>query len=88
VELQGSNSHLIEEFLEDQRTDEYGGSKANRARFLLEIVDEVTAAIGVDRLGARLSPLGQYRGIHDSNPLERSTLSSGNSASAESPICT
>ncbi len=73
VELQGANSHLIEQFLENgtnQRTDAYGGSKENRARFLLEIVTEVTAAIGADRLGVRLSPFGQYGGIHDSNPLE------------------
>jgi N-ethylmaleimide reductase len=73
VELQGANSHLIEQFLEtgtNERTDEYGGAKENRARFLLEIVDEVTAAIGADRLGVRLSPFGQYGGIHDGNPLE------------------
>src|SRR3984957_15944273 len=73
VELQGANSHLIEQFLENgtnQRTDAYGGSKENRARFLLEIVDEVTAAIGATRLGVRLSPFGQYGGIHDSDPLE------------------
>jgi len=77
VELQGANSHLIEQFLEDgtnQRTDIYGGSKENRARFLLEIVDEVGAAIGMDRLGVRLSPFGQYGGIHDSNPLELFTF--------------
>ncbi len=77
VELQGANSHLIEQFLENgtnQRTDAYGGSKENRARFLLEIVDEVTAAIGADRLGVRLSPFGQYGGIHDSNPLELFTF--------------
>jgi N-ethylmaleimide reductase len=73
VELQGANSHLIEQFLEDgtnERMDAYGGSKENRARFLLEIVDEVTAAIGANRLGVRLSPFGQYGGIHDSDPLE------------------
>jgi N-ethylmaleimide reductase len=73
VELQGANSHLIEQFLENgtnQRTDAYGGPQENRARFLLEIVDEVSAAIGADRLGVRLSPFGQYGGIHDSNPLE------------------
>jgi N-ethylmaleimide reductase len=77
VELQGANSHLIEQFLENgtnQRTDAYGGSKENRARFLLEIVDEVTAAIGANRLGVRLSPFGQYGGIHDSNPLELFTF--------------
>jgi N-ethylmaleimide reductase len=73
VELQGANSHLIEQFLENgsnRRTDAYGGPKENCARFLFEIVDEVTAAIGADRLGVRLSPFGQYGGIHDSNPLE------------------
>jgi N-ethylmaleimide reductase len=77
VELQGANSHLIEQFLEDgtnQRTDAYGGSKENRARFLLEIVDAVTAAIGADRLGVRLSPFGQYGGIFDSDPLGLFTL--------------
>jgi N-ethylmaleimide reductase len=73
VELQGSNSHLIEQFLEDgtnTRTDLYGGSHDNRTRFLLEIVEQVSAAIGADRLGVRLSPFGQYGGIHDSNPKE------------------
>jgi N-ethylmaleimide reductase len=73
VELQAANSHLIEQFLENgtnQRTDAYGGSKENCARFLFEIVDQVAAAIGADRLGVRLSPFGQYDGIHDSNPLE------------------
>jgi N-ethylmaleimide reductase len=73
VELQGANSHLIEQFLEDgtnTRTDEYGGSRENRARFLLEIVAEVSAAIGADRLGVRLSPFGQYGGIYDSKPNE------------------
>jgi N-ethylmaleimide reductase len=77
VELQGANSHLIEQFLENgtnQRADDYGGSKENRARFLLEIVDEVTAAIGAGRLGVRLSPFGQYGGIHDSDPLELFTF--------------
>ena len=42
----------------------------NRARFLMEIVDEVAGAIGADRCGVRLSPFGQYGGIHDSNALE------------------
>jgi N-ethylmaleimide reductase len=73
VELQGANSHLIEQFLEDgtnTRTDNYGGSQKNRARLLLEIVEAVSAAIGADRLGVRLSPFGQYGGIHDSNSRE------------------
>jgi N-ethylmaleimide reductase len=77
VELQGANSHLIEEFLEDgtnQRTDAYGGSRENRVRFLLDIVAEVAAAIGPDRVGVRLSPFGQYGGIRDSSPQELFTF--------------
>jgi len=73
VELQAANSHLIEQFLENgtnTRTDIYGGSEENRARFLLQIVAEVSKAIGADRLGVRLSPFGQYGGIRDSNPGE------------------
>jgi N-ethylmaleimide reductase len=73
VELQGANSHLIEQFLEDgtnARTDRYGGSEENRTRFLLDIVEEAIAAIGADRVGVRLSPFGQYGGIHDSNARE------------------
>lgn len=73
VELQGANGHLIEEFLEDgtnQRTDRYGGSKENRARFLLDVVYEICLAIGADRVGVRLSPFGQYGGIHDSKPRD------------------
>jgi N-ethylmaleimide reductase len=77
VELQGANSHLIEQFLEDGtniRTDSYGGSQENRARFLFDIVEQVSAAIGSDRLGVRLSPFGQYGGIHDSQPRELFTF--------------
>ena len=73
VELQGANSHLIEQFLENganHRADAYGGPKENRARLLFEIVAAVSASIGVERLGVRLSPFGGYGGIYDSNPLE------------------
>ncbi|OQV07527.1 hypothetical protein CLAIMM_11950 [Cladophialophora immunda] len=42
VELHGANGYLINQFLDDganQRTDEYGGSVENRARFCLEVID-------------------------------------------------
>jgi len=73
VEIQGANGHLIEQFLENgtnQRADSYGGAKENRARLLFEIVAAVSAEVGADRLGVRLSPFGRYAGIYDSNPLE------------------
>lgn len=73
VELQAANSHLIEQFLEDgtnQRKDEYGGAIANRTRFLIEVVEEVSRVVGMNRLGVRLSPFGRYGGIRDRNPFE------------------
>jgi N-ethylmaleimide reductase len=73
VELQAANSHLIDQFMEDGtnlRCDRYGGSIENRSTFLSEIVERVSAVIGKERVGVRLSPFGQYGGIHDSHPLQ------------------
>lgn len=61
VELHGANGYLLEQFLSpisNVRTDEYGGSIENRARFIIEVVSEVAAAIGKDKTGIRLSPYG------------------------------
>ena len=61
VELHGANGYLLEQFLSpvsNCRTDDYGGSVANRCRFLLEVVTEVAAAIGKESVGIRLSPYG------------------------------
>lgn len=59
VELQGSQSSLIRSFLSsatNRRDDRYGGSLANRAQFLVEVIAAVRAAIGPDLiLGVRLS---------------------------------
>lgn len=63
VELHGANGYLIEQFLRsntNQRTDEYGGSAENNARFALEIAEAVAAAIGKERVGIRLSPYGVF----------------------------
>jgi N-ethylmaleimide reductase len=61
VELHGANGYLLEQFLHpqsNQRTDDYGGSVTNRARFVLEVARGVADAIGADRTGIRLSPWG------------------------------
>ncbi len=63
VELHGANGYLIEQFLRpnsNQRTDEYGGSVENRARFALETAEAVAAAIGAEKTGIRLSPYGVF----------------------------
>ena len=72
VEVHGANGYLIDQFLRDganQRTDAYGGSMENRARFLFDVLTAVTAAIGADRVGLRLSPLNSYNSMIDSDPL-------------------
>ncbi|HEX4855348.1 MAG TPA: alkene reductase [Limnobacter sp.] len=71
VEIHGANGYLIDQFLRDganQRTDEYGGSPENRARFALEVVDAVIAEIGAGKVGIRLSPVTPFNDLNDSNP--------------------
>ncbi|MEL6865571.1 MAG: alkene reductase [Bacteroidota bacterium] len=66
VELHAANGYLLEQFFNpsaNQRTDEYGGSIENRARFILEVAQAVTAAIGKERVGIRLSPNGAFNDI-------------------------
>ncbi|WP_210546851.1 alkene reductase [Rhodoferax sp. PAMC 29310] len=72
VEVHGANGYLIDQFLRDganQRTDGYGGTMEKRARFLFEVLTAVTAAIGADRVGLRLSPLNSFNSMIDSDPL-------------------
>jgi len=71
VELHGAFGYLIDQFLQDgtnQRTDEYGGSIENRARFLLEVVEAVASVWGANRVGIKLSLSNTHYGMHDSNP--------------------
>ncbi|AYH43481.1 alkene reductase [Azoarcus sp. DN11] len=71
VEIHGANGYLVDQFLRDganQRTDRYGGSVENRARFALEVIDAVVAEIGAGRVGIRLSPVTPANDLSDSNP--------------------
>lgn len=63
VELHGANGYLIEQFIRPNtniRTDNYGGTIENRARFMCEAVAAAIAAIGKDKVGIRLSPFGVF----------------------------
>jgi 2,4-dienoyl-CoA reductase-like NADH-dependent reductase (Old Yellow Enzyme family) len=71
VEIHAANGYLIDQFLQDstnRRTDQYGGPIENRARFLTEVVDAVTAVWGPDRVGLHLSPRGDNHDMGDSDP--------------------
>ncbi len=76
VELHGAFGYLPHQFLADsanQRTDAYGGSIENRARFVLEILERLVGVWGEGRVGIRLSPTLAYNGMVDSDP--RATFS-------------
>ena len=68
VELHMANGYLLNQFLatgSNQRTDDYGGSLVNRARFPLAVLDAVIAVLGADKVGVRLSPFGTFNDIQD-----------------------
>jgi 2,4-dienoyl-CoA reductase-like NADH-dependent reductase (Old Yellow Enzyme family) len=68
VEIHGANGYLVHQFIAEnanQRTDEYGGSVENRARFAIEVADAVASEIGADRTALRLSPGGPLGGLDE-----------------------
>ena len=69
VEVHAANGYLLDQFLRDgsnQRQDAYGGSVENRMRLLQEVLQAVTAAIGSDKVGVRLSPVNPFNDMRDS----------------------
>lgn len=71
VEIHAANGYLIDQFLQDstnRRNDDYGGSIANRMRFLLEVVDAVTSVWEPGRVGVHLAPRGDAHDMGDSDP--------------------
>jgi N-ethylmaleimide reductase len=65
VEVHAANGYLVHQFLapgSNQRTDEYGGSPTNRARFAVEVTRAVADAIGAERVGIRISPAHNIQG--------------------------
>ncbi|EEP72918.1 NADH:flavin oxidoreductase/NADH oxidase [Micromonospora sp. ATCC 39149] len=71
VEVHAGNGYLIDQFLRDgtnQRTDGYGGTAANRMRFLGEILDVVCDVWPAGRVGVRLTPENSFNTMTDSNP--------------------
>ncbi|XP_004343909.1 NADH:flavin oxidoreductase/NADH oxidase [Capsaspora owczarzaki ATCC 30864] len=73
IELHGANGYLIEQFLSPKsniRTDQYGGSDENRARFLFEVVEAVLQEWPSARVGLRLSPAGVFGDVLHPTPLE------------------
>jgi N-ethylmaleimide reductase len=71
VELHCASGYLPNQFLNphsNQRSDDYGGSVENRIRFIIEILSAMSAAIGADRVGFRISPGNPYNDMMDDDP--------------------
>jgi N-ethylmaleimide reductase len=71
VQVHGAHGYIIDQFLRDgvnDRTDAYGGSLANRARLLFEVVDAAAGVFGMGRVGLRFSPMVAFNDMVDSNP--------------------
>ncbi len=69
--LTGANGYIPDQFLRDavnRRTDRYGGSIENRARFHLEATRALIGVWGAARVGVRLSPSGTFNQMQDSDP--------------------
>jgi N-ethylmaleimide reductase len=73
VEVHAGNGYLLDQFLRsgtNRRSDAYGGGREGRARLLLEVLAAVSAAIGADRVGVRLSPVTEFNDMHDDDPQD------------------
>ena len=71
VELHAANGYLFDQFLQDgsnKRTDIYGGSFENRARFLIEASKAVISVWGSDKVAVRIGPSGNWGDMSDTNP--------------------
>ncbi|WP_372762678.1 alkene reductase [Pseudoalteromonas sp.] len=69
VEIHGANGYLIDQFLHyaaNERTDEYGQTPENMARFALEVTDAVIAAVGNERTAMRVTPGAYFNMSEDS----------------------
>jgi len=68
VEIHGANAYLVQQFFAPSanvRTDEYGGSIENRARFAIEVATVIAEEIGANRTAIRLSPGTTMWGIDE-----------------------
>ncbi|KAF9876490.1 hypothetical protein CkaCkLH20_05898 [Colletotrichum karsti] len=71
IEIHGAHGYLVDQFTRDSvnnRTDKWGGSVENRARFLLEIVKACVDEIGADRVALRLSPFATFQESYSTDP--------------------
>lgn len=73
IEIHAANGYLITQFFQkssNKRKDEYGGNIENRARFLFDIIDEITKHIPIEKVGIRFSPIVDGFGVKYDNETD------------------
>lgn len=73
VELHAASGYLPMQFLSsgtNRRSDEYGGSARNRARFVVEVLDAMIGIAGADRVGIKIAPEMAFNDVSDADPRE------------------
>lgn len=68
VQFHAANGFFFDQFFNsasNQRTDEYGGSPENRARFFFQILDGLIEAVGIELVSIRLSPWAAFLDVED-----------------------
>lgn len=73
VEIHAANGYLPQQFLSplvNRRTDEFGGSTENRARFLRLVIEAVLEVFPAHRVGVRISPFAAYNNATDPDAAE------------------
>jgi len=91
VEVHAANGYLIDQFLRDRtnkRSDRYGGSIENRARFLLEVMDAVTSRVGRESGSGFASRHRTRRTTSMTAIPRRSSIMSRRAWPARPPTCT
>ena len=76
VQIHADSGYLIHQFLStnvNKRTDRYGGSPQNRARFALEVLDRVVAVRGANYVSIKLTPGFQVHDIEEDDIEEKYT---------------
>jgi N-ethylmaleimide reductase len=73
VELHCTSGYLPAQFLctgTSQRSDRYGGSAENRARFVLEVLEAMAGVAGSGRVGMRICPDNPFNDLADADPQQ------------------